>query len=401
MRFHRIVRLSLLALVPACGGNPPPATDDGGVPDFAVLPDLSAPVDMVPAPPVLPQVNAHSGIVLSSLKLVTITFGGTPGDGGTGNPYPSTQWVQQWGDFVVTSNWIKATGSEYGVGTGTHAAKVVLPIDPGKGITDQQVRTLIMDKIMDNTLPTPTKQDNQYLYMIYFPSTTTVNEPDGSALCSVFSGYHSSMSFMPGARIIYAIVGDCSGNPDDITSTAAHELMEAATDPYPNLSGSYFVDPADTNDPWTIEFGQEVGDLCETEGNVYEGGFAFQPIWSNAAAAKLSNPCVPAADPSYTTVTAVPTGLPSVAAGQAMSFTLTGWATMLEPPWHISIGDGDNSDFSATELQAQLSAGTISRGTHATLTLKAPANAASGSLCGVQILSGPTGHRMPVGFYVQ
>ncbi len=390
MRLHAILAGILwCAVLAGCGGSPPePAVDAGA--DLATPPDLAQPPDLTVAAPELPEVDPHSDLVLSSVKLVTITFAG----------YQAEAQVQQFGDFVVGSDWYKAVGADYGVGPGTSAAKVVLNQDPGPGVTDADVVKLLKGKIMDGTLPAPSKQDSQYLYMIYFPSTTTVNEPGGDALCDLFWGYHSSAPFAVGARMIYAVIGDCSGNVDDVTSTASHELIEAATDPYPDLTGSFYVE-ASPPDPWTVEYGQEVADLCETEDYVYEGGFALQPIWSNAAAAKRENPCIPSDSPDYMTVTASPSEMPTVAPGQTVTFTLTGWSNKLVPPWQVKLGDGDWSDYSATELQAYLSGTTVGRGGTLTLSMTAPAGAASGQIGGVKILSGPTGHLYPVGFTVE
>jgi hypothetical protein len=199
------------------------------------------------------------------------------------------------------------------------------------------------------------------------------------------------------------VIGDCGSGLDDITSTASHELAEAATDPFPTGSAGYYMD-AQPPDPWTFEDREEVGDLCETENNVYEtdqiSTWALQPIWANSAAAARMNPCIPS-DGTYNTVTVSPADVPTVAAGQSFTFHITGWANYAAPPWSVSVGDADYSFYSATTLQASLSGTTIAKNGSLTLTLKAPANANSGDPCGVKILSGPTGHIWPVGFIVQ
>jgi hypothetical protein len=366
--------------------------DDGGVADLATV-DLAQPAaDLTVALPNLPQVDGHGAMVLSKVQLVTVTFTG----------YAFEAEAQQFGDFIVASDWYKKVGADYGVGVGTHLKKVVLTDDPGMGITDLQVQALLKARIMDATLPPPPKADDQVLYMVYFPSTTTVNQPGGDAACSSFAGYHGSTTYVAGGRILYAVIADCGGGIDDVTSTAAHELIEAATDPVPELNGrGWYVDPVDDFDHWQVEWGQEVADLCEEEGYQYEQGYALQPVWSNSAAAALMNPCVPSASTDYYTVTAQPATMPTVAAGDSVTFVLTGWSTKLVPPWKIELATANFSDYFVTDLQPVLSAGTIGRGATVTLKLTAPSVATSGDLCGVQIRSGPDFHRAVVGFYVQ
>jgi hypothetical protein len=394
-----VFSLSLAFAVAGCGSGDDMMGPVDAAADLTTVtpPDMTPPGDMTPPVPILSPVDPHSGKVLSSVNLVTVTF----------DKYQYQNTVQSFGDFVVKSNWYSTIGKDYGVGPGTHLAKVVLtdPADqPGAGITDKQVVALLTKKINDGTLPKPPMTNDQNLYMVYFPSTTTVNQPDGSALCSVFAGYHSSATYVGGGKIIYAVIGDCGfGGLDYITSTVSHELAEAATDPFPGGSGSYRMDVMPP-DPWTFEDGQEVGDLCETEDDVYEsdqfGTWALQPIWSNSAAAAMMNPCIPS-DGKYNTVTVIPADVPTVAAGQSFTFRITGWANYMTQPWMVRVGDGDYSFYSATDLQANLSGMSINNKGTLTLTLKAPVNANSGDPCGVKVLSGPTGHIWPVGFIVQ
>jgi hypothetical protein len=392
--------VSLLALAAptllgsGCGGSP--LTADAGdlaMPDLFAPPDLLPPPDLAVVPPALPQLNGHTRTVLSNPQIVTVTF-------------PKYQYrfkVEGWGDFVGTSNWLTAVGKEYGVNGATHLQKVVLANAPPRGILDSDVVALIQQGITAGTLPPPTTGNGQLFYIVYFPSTTSITDFRGEFLCGQFAGYHHSADFN-GTRFTYAVIGDCNQGADYITSTASHELIEDSTDPYDGRPG-YFLDTSPP-DPWTIENGQEVGDLCVNEGDVYEGGFALQRSWSNAAAAAEMNPCVPPPDGPYETVTTMPPDVQMVAAGMTVSWTLTGWSTMpSEPPWTINIVGADNSAYSPTQLGPQFLNGTssyvIHNGSHVRVTLTVPASANSGDFGGVQILSGMYAHAWPLAFQVQ
>ena len=96
--------------------------------------------------------------------------------------------------------------------------------------------------------------------------------------------------------IAYAIVAACpnqdfdgSGitNDQQITIAASHEIVEAATDPFPDYNPAY-VQTDDAHAIWTYVTGGEVGDMCE-----FADTFAWTPsdmthtiqrIFSNAAA---------------------------------------------------------------------------------------------------------------------
>src|SRR5579883_3576492 len=120
---------SLLAATPGCSGGSAAsrglpggdAGDDAGAqlpsPGTAdAAPDAAPPQTFVP----LPQVPFQGGPTIAHVKLVTITFAG----------YPYQQQMQAFGDWIVGSTWLQTVGAEYGVGTGTHVAKLVVDYTP-------------------------------------------------------------------------------------------------------------------------------------------------------------------------------------------------------------------------------------------------------------------------------
>jgi hypothetical protein len=315
-----------------------------------------------------PKLVFHGDAVMAHPKLVTITFPG----------YAHKAEVEAFGDYVVTSPWLSATGAEYGVSAGTHLAKVTLPDAAPAMLDDPGVIDLLTQRIADGTLPDGTVSDG-VIYMLYVPGATVL-EDDGT-LCTDFVGYHWD-AMASGKHIAYAVIGDCDGPLSDTTSTASHELIEAATD----TLDSWYLDPA-PDDPWVLFSGQENADLCQYLPNVVQDGVTLQRSWSDLAAQAGGDPCVPVpAGEPYFNVSASPATVPLVAAGSSVTFTLTGWSTAPMEAWSLSVDDTTLYDFVPTW---ELGAETINNGQTATLKLTVPAGTPSGQIGGVAAISGP------------
>jgi hypothetical protein len=321
-----------------------------------------------------PLIVNFDGGVLASPKLVTVTY----------PQYPHVASVEGWGDYAVTSQWIHTTGNEYGVGAGSHLAKVVLP-DPAPGqLTDAVIQQNLQTYIAHGVVPpSPATTSNEVVYMLYLNASTTMNDPDAGlgVLCTDFLGYHSNIGLDGGANIYYAVVGDCDAADAgenvavaDIQSTAAHELMESATDPAGN---SWYLDVPSSNDWWEPWEYAEVGDLCAFVPNVTEASWSFQRIWSNLAAQAGNDPCIPApADAGYWNVSPGSSNVQVVSPGQSVQVTLTGWSSVPVPAWPLTVGpDFFGDDFDPV---SNLSATTLQNGQTATLTLTVPAGTGSG-----------------------
>ncbi len=319
--------------------------------------DAASPFKSAPhAPPAL--LSLHTTKVLAAPQVVTVSFAG----------FAKQDAVESFGDFVVASQWLTTAGSEYGVGQGSHVAKARLTAAAPAKVTDTQIVSLLQARIADGTLPAPGATNAELVFLVYFPQGTTIDDGTGTIMClDDYSGYHASAK-SSGTSFGYAVLPDCDGKIDSLTSTASHELIEAATDPI----DAWSLDVPKT-DPWWGLQGAEVGDLCEWTAVVREGPWALQRSWSNAAAAAGQNPCVPAqpgASTVMTGVTAAPSQVVALKPGAKATFTLTGWSTarVADFPLHTVITDG--ADF---DPQATLSAATINNGGTVTVTLTVPA----------------------------
>ena len=196
-----------------------------------------------------------------------------------------------------------AAGAEYGVGAAT-ATNIILTQAAPATIDDSQneqgtntaLQTWLLNAISTNLLPAP---NGSNIYMLNYPTTTTVTANGNQ--CTDFDGYHEDLQTADGTVFAYGVVPRCTdpGSTPLVTfsSTVSHEMIEAATDPYPDYNAGWsqadnahlFFDEA--ND------GSEVADMCENDPEAYAvfAGFPFtvQRIWSNAQALAGHDPCVP------------------------------------------------------------------------------------------------------------
>jgi hypothetical protein len=303
--------ISAATVLVACGGSSispaPVTTDDAGTDagDVDAAVDAGDPVN--PTYPAdhspIPLVNYNGGRVMTSPKIVTITF--------SNDQAPLVARLQEFGDKITATPWWAATTSEYCdqpvgnpcVGPGSGGGHVVLTDAPAASYVDSSqgqpstIQDFIKAKVADATFPAPT---DQTIYAIYFPQNVDITL-DGSQSCGGgggggFGAYHNTIALDDGKggkiNTPYAIMPRCGGEATTTTS-ASHEFVETATDPDIGLGNvTYYMQ----NQLWAFA-GGEVGDLCVdfTGGNdtVLESTFTVQRSWSNKAAKASHNPCVP------------------------------------------------------------------------------------------------------------
>jgi hypothetical protein len=344
------------------GGDGP---GDGApdAPDFQVGPHAT-----------LPQIPDQGGDVLQNVQLVTVTFGDDP----------DRAQREAFGEWIVTSDWLAAVGEEYGVGPGTHQPGRLSDPTPAS-TSDSAIQMLLTDRIRDGSLPVPPAGASDFLYMVYFPSTTVVDDGGLRLACAGLGGqgYHWDLD-VDGARISYGISIGCPTGPlaelDDSELGASHEIIEAITDAHPSVAKAWSI--TNPNDPWSVG-GGETADLCLGQGLQDPAGFWVQRVWSNRAAQAGGPPCIPVPpDTPYFNVTAARSLLP-ITAGQQARFTLQGWSTAPVSPWKLQalLGGG------TLRVQVALDRADLQNGQSATLTVTAPSQATSGQFAVIQILS--------------
>jgi hypothetical protein len=238
-----------------------------------------------PAPfPPPPQVVSGGGPVMTAPQIYPVFFS---------NDDAAT--VASLTDFTMsiggTAYWTAAT-SEYGVGPATGHAAIKLAETSTGTIDDAAIQQWLAARFAGNYgFPTPNANT---LIVLYYPSGTTITL-QGNTSCQVFGGYHQSAR-VGGQQVAYAVVPRC-GNLDSTTGDASHEMVEAVTDPRPQVDPAYVqVDESDL--VWQLVLGGgEVGDMCAQFAGVFTKfppfNYTVQRTWSNQAALAGHDPCVP------------------------------------------------------------------------------------------------------------
>ncbi len=284
-----------------------------------------------PAFPVdMPQILKNQGAVLEAPVVVTVTWPAADSNASTWEAFD---------DALGASSYWSATTSEYGVGAATSGdanhVRMVTPLPASIGYTDLQ--TYVMNAVQaasadagvgdagaDPTWPAPVldaKGNAQTIYSLFIPQSTAVTDPGSMQSFCVEGalGYHDSVT-VNGVSVAYAVNLSCAPlSLANVEETAAHETIEAATNPYVESSSLGFVGFDANHLAWDLYtgFNDELADACQNWETSYvedTGTFPYwiQRSWSNAAALAGHDPCVPAAAGPYHGVTLFPSELTSV-----------------------------------------------------------------------------------------
>jgi hypothetical protein len=260
------------------------------------------PSNVYPAPhPAPPYVETYGGPVLASPRIVPVFFS---------NDDPTM--VTELKDFVskvgATKYWAANT-TEYGVGPATGAPPVDLTEAAPAKIDDTQVQSWLAGKLNGDDPAWPATDENT-VYVLHYPAGTTITADDGmgglAKSCQSFGGYHSNITLddAHGAQnVAYAVVPRCGNfdmftGIDAVTGAESHELLEAVTDPYPQVNPAYgSCDEAHLY--WLFALGGgETGDMCAQLPGAFnqfdELPYVVQRSWSNQSANAGHDPCVPA-----------------------------------------------------------------------------------------------------------
>lgn len=269
----------------------------------------------------LPQIADLGGPVMRHPQLVPVFF----------SDDLDAAVLTRFSGWIVESSWLAAVGAEYGVGSGSVLGVVRRPEPAPDTMTDDDIVALLFGGLTDGSFPKPAGGDlGDVLYMFHIPAHTVV-VAGRERSCSDFLGYHNARR-VNGVEVAYAVVATCEGAIRNHTAVeirelvSSHELIEAATDPFPiNHPAMQLRNPAS---PW-LGLGEEVADLCargDQTGTWHDSGFVAQRSWSNTAATAGEDPCVPGqTEPYFNAVAAVPS-LPRIPVGSHRAIRLSGWA---------------------------------------------------------------------------
>lgn len=283
------------ALAPDPGGDAGSATSDAAAPDAAIA-DGGAQTDAKPdaalgpfTRPPFPQLVSGGGPTLANPKVVPIFFPG----------YTWTTQVTDWlSKLGATPYWSAAT-SEYGVGPLVMGTPVALT-EQAPATTDSQTIQSWLTEKLNGTHPEFGTPDSETIYMIFYPVSTQIDGANGS--CTSYGGYHEDLQ-VNGKPIPYAVLPECPtfgpvNGLDMVTGAGSHELIEAATDPYPTSNAAYSgLDDASAALEIFLGGNAENGDMCSTNWSAFfkpaGSDYVVQRGWSNASAKAGKEPCQP------------------------------------------------------------------------------------------------------------
>jgi hypothetical protein len=320
----RLAIAAAIVIAGACGGsksanNGAPSPDGGGVDatdtEAGATGDDSgsdADADVYPAAHApLPLFTNFGGGVLANPKIVTVTFLGNT----------SRDAIRTFDDQLIAGTWWTSVTQGYGVGAATGGIYVEVPDTVSNTmIDDSQLPGMISQWIASGAAPAP---DANTLYIIYFPSTTTITL-EGSVSCNAFGAYHNSGQVGLEASTSdtpYAVIPDCGDGMPGLTTSASHETIEASTNPHPETHPAWYG----YNDAWFKDGGGsggqgEVADVCQRAGYVTDSyGNLLVRSWVDQAAMAGLDPCQPEAAGEIFFSDAVPT--------QVAASTTTGGTT--------------------------------------------------------------------------
>lgn len=321
----------------------------------------------VPAPhSPFPLVTAHGGPVLENIELVPVYF----------NEDPLFAELEQFNAWIVTSNYWKQAGSEYGVEAGTHLSGIKLASAVPATISDAQVASWIDTWVANQTLPTPNANT---VFVFFFQAGTTITNRTGAS-CRAFAGLHETAAISNPiftGEVPFVIVPRCTYSADDdplmiATNVASHEYIETATDPF-NLTNPGWVMDNDSGplEAWGMLSGPAVADLCLNQSYDVVEGFTVQDIWSNAAAQAGLNPCQPS-DPKrpYFSVSAEQT-IYHAQPGTSLTVTARAWSNLPTADWEVAVNWGivPYGDFDG---HAVLSQAVVNNGAELTASVTVP-----------------------------
>jgi hypothetical protein len=336
-------------------GTQQDSASEAATPLVCPLPDGGFPTGYPATHAPFPTISYNGGPLLTTPEVVTVTFQGEA----------LAQQLEAYGDNILNSCWWDTVRQGYCdssnncIGRGVVPAKshVELTMAASASYTDADIQAFIQSEVANGDFPAP---DPGTIYVIYFPSTTSINYGGELTCSSGILGYHGSVT-VNGVNTTYAVLPEC--NPadfrfnsllDELTFDASHEITESATDPFSGLGQAGYLLDFQNHDNYGWELvlpGGEIGDMCEdpvgdiqgAPHNLYTaqaGGVSYltQRMWSVGAAALGGDPCAPVGPddvPYFNVAIASGSGEQVASVGSSVTFQVTAFSSASLAPWTL------------------------------------------------------------------
>ena len=231
------------------------------------------------------------GPVISNAKVYAIWWGGAAGinsaitkaQGGIADFFRGVtdsafiDWLNEYDTNInaMAGSRSGQPGTNQFIGRGNYAGAFSLSgVQVSGSVNDSAIQSALNSAFAAGTLPQP---DENTIYAVYFPSGVTIVASDGSRSCLQFGAYHDAVIETSRHNAYYLVLPDCGGSFSNTTIVTSHELVEAITDgqPTPGSNPNY-------PQAWNDSGGNETGDLCESSSGTVStgfGSFSVQGIW--------------------------------------------------------------------------------------------------------------------------
>ncbi|MCC6763975.1 MAG: hypothetical protein IT293_04855 [Deltaproteobacteria bacterium] len=299
----------------------------------------------------LPRLVHRGGPFLAHTRIVTVTF--------AADDAALVRHLARFGDVITRSGWWRtvteglcAANGEC-MGTGRPGRHVVLADDLSAELHATALAALLERAIAAGTLGA---LDDDTLVLVYLPAGVALRDAFVPRYCGGGPrGFHRALR-LPAQTLPYAVVPRC-GDAADLTATASHEILEAATNPDPSRRGFAF-DGGSTTAGFTaagVEPVDPCGLLTRAGHRTTADGFVVQRAWSNRAAARGIDPCVPDRSdrPFHALVPAQPT-IRLRRPGERATVVVTAAASQPTAPWDVAAIDLTGEQRGARYLDVSL-----------------------------------------------
>ena len=315
----------------------------------------------------LPRIVHRGGPFLRRPEVTTVTFAGD-------DPKLVAR-LEAFGERIVRSSWWRQVADGYCLGTDD----CIGPGRPGRAvrlgrrlpgrIRDVDVEALLQEEARTGALA---GLGPDALVLVYLPGGVVLRDAFHAHYCR--GGPRALHRLLRAGPISfpYAVVPRCGGEAET-TATASHEIVEAATNPDPDHPG-FRIGSGSPAVAFTA-FGAEPVDPCRLlnldRHRAHEGGFRVQRAWSNQAAARGVDPCVPSVpDRPYVALVPRQPVVRLASEGATASIVLDAASDRVVPGWTVSALDLTGAEEGRPYVDARLDRGRVANGDVAVLTLR-------------------------------